>query len=185
MSTAPSAPLPVNEVMAICSIDSGVGAMANSEIDSNATEQALLYPSTIVNGCNPFSSNRPASSNNSALSRIVPVTPSPQEFSCDSAIPTSICPAGCFTISSATILAPSLVTAVRPSVLLKSILSNPRGPYVERKISASPLATAMSFSWTAVPLVTLVSSRRITTGGLPEPSSPMIGSAVAALKKAS
>ena len=98
-----------------------------------------------------------------------PVTPSPQAFSCDSASWTNAFAAGCLTKSSATILAPSLVTAVSPLVLY-IILSRPFGPNVP--LSKSPKATEAltNFCVTAGPLVTEVVGRTIATGARPEPS---------------
>ena len=100
---------------------------------------------------------------------MVVVTPSPQPSSCELPIETIILAAGCLTISSATILAPSLVTAVVPSVLY-SILSSPRGPKVGFRRSENTRAALINLSWTSVPLVTFVSGLTMTTGGLPSPS---------------
>ena len=100
---------------------------------------------------------------------MVVVTPSPQVSSCELPIETIILAAGCLTMSSATILAPSFVIAVLPSVLY-SILSRPRGPSVGLSRSENTLAATISFSCTSVPLVTVVSGLTMTTGGLPAPS---------------
>ena len=97
------------------------------------------------------------------------VTPSPQASSCEFPIETIILAAGCLTRSSATILAPSLVMAVVPSALY-SILSSPRGPKVGLSRSENTCAALISLSWTSAPLVTLVWSFTMVTGGLAAPS---------------
>ena len=121
------------------------------------------YPSTTVSGCRPLESSRVASSRSAPQISIVAVTPSPLISSCVLPIETIILAAGCLTRSSATILAPSFVTAMLPSVLY-SILSRPRGPKVGRRISENTLAAAIIFSCTSVPLVILVWSLTMRTG---------------------
>ena len=99
----------------------------------------------------------------------VDVTPSPQAFSWLCASETKALAAGCFTRSSETIFAPSLVTAVCPDDLY-IILSNPLGPYVRRKIFPKAMDASTSFWVTATPLVMVVLWRTILTGPRPEPS---------------
>ena len=136
---------------------------------SSVTSNALWYPSTRTNGWRPFSRRRPASRMSSLATIKQPVTPSPQAFSWDSANWTKAFAAGCFTRSSATIFAPSFVTAVWPLVLY-IILSKPFGPKVPRKRSPKATAAPTSFCVTATPLVTDVVGRTMATGARPEPS---------------
>ena len=116
-----------------------------------------------------MSNNRPAS-----LIRLLAinkqlVTPSPQAFSCDCASATNAFAAGCFTNNSATIFAPSLVTAVCPFVLY-IILSRPFGPKVPANKSPKAIAAPTNFLVTSTPEVTDVVGETIATGARPEPS---------------
>jgi hypothetical protein len=98
-----------------------------------------------------------------------PVTPSPQAFSWLSARLTNAFAAGCFTNNSATIFAPSFVTAASPLVLY-NILSRPLGPNVPRKTLPKAIAAPTNFCVTPMPLVTDVVELVIVTGAVPEPS---------------
>ena len=116
-SNATSAPLPLRAVSATATTLSSEASWASSSIWLIAALSEALYPSTSVSGCSPFLRSVLASCKRDPHSSMVVVTPSPQASSCDSHIETSILAAGCLTRSSETILAPSLVMAVFPSVL--------------------------------------------------------------------
>ena len=116
-SRAASATLPRSAVSATArSLSSLTGEASESDCE-RLVASAISYPSTKVSGCNPFLKRVSASNSNAPHNNIVVVTPSPQASSWDSAMETIILAAGCLIRSSATILAPSLVTAVDPSVL--------------------------------------------------------------------
>ena len=116
-SRADSATFPRSEVSATARSLSSSVPDASFSICETAACREIPYPSTRVRGCIPFLKRLFASINSDPHSSIPVVTPSPQSSSWDSAIETIIFAAGCLTNSSATIFAPSLVTAVVPSVL--------------------------------------------------------------------
>ena len=152
---AASTLFPVMDVVAILERSSSLILRDLAFTTEEAIASDLRYPSTTVSGCRPLDSSRAASSRSAPQMSIVAVTPSPLISSCVLPIETIILAAGCLTKSSDTILAPSFVTAILPSVLY-SILSRPRGPKVGRRISENTLAAAIIFSWTSVPFVIFV-----------------------------
>ena len=116
-SRAASAPLPIIAVSATWRSRVLSRGVAISSIISSDDCMDFLYPSMIVRGWRPFLSRVWASWRSAPQRSMVVVTPSPHASSCDWHMETSILAAGCFTRSSETIFAPSLVTAVFPSVL--------------------------------------------------------------------
>ena len=167
-SRAPSVERPIRDVLATCSNRSPTGSALES-ISSRVALSASSNPLTRISGCNPLSSSLPASLISSLASKMQPVTPSPQAFSWLSARLTNAFAAGCLTNNSATILAPSFVTAASPLVLY-NILSNPFGPNVPRRTLPNAIAAPTSFCVTPMPLVTEVEELVILTGAVPEPS---------------
>ena len=105
----------------------------------------------------------------SAFSRSSPdritavVVPSPTSLSWVFDTSTSIFAAGCWTSSSFIMVAPSLVIVTSP-MELTSILSIPRGPRVERTVSATTFAAVMLFLWASLPVDRPVPSFRMSTG---------------------
>ena len=114
---AVSATLPLRDVSATSNSFLSSHFLRSDSICNLAVWSDNSYPSTRVRGWRPFLNRLFASISSDPHSSIVVVTPSPQSSSCDSAMETIILAAGCLTRSSATIFAPSLVTAVVPSVL--------------------------------------------------------------------
>ncbi len=104
-----------------------------------------------------------APASNSPARTTAVVVPSPTSLSWVFDISTIILAAGFWTSISFMIVAPSFVITISP-MPATSILSIPRGPMVDRTISATILAAIMLLLWASLPLDREVPSLRIKTG---------------------